>query len=335
MRAGRTAACATVHRSPPCAAVNSRSPASFLAEYSSGRVLAQDILGADAAAGGSLRLRAAGIRLRGRRHPFADAAYILPNEFLRELKAVDLTIHEQPSISAYVPESELHSSVVGILAENWGIAVQPNSPMQLDVNVAERRTPFDFDDGSEQEVHDIVIRLAFTTRGVVRRGNKLYPIVASPVVAPVISTVFQGTEERRALFGDEMREDLGKKLPRMIRDVLDTLSNNTIGSTAPWYAGNLTDSEKDAAHAEFVSLMRGPVTAAGHFAGINVMPVISSVASDVEGCEMPSPYLDRWRAAFTKLGWIEESAARSGSSTSYSATGMTSTTHRSTCAFGT
>src|SRR5258705_8795548 len=103
-------------------------------------------------------------------------------------------------------------------------------------------------------MHDIALILSFTTRGVVRRGTKLYALVASPVQVKGVNSVIQNNQTRRAFFGDETKASMQEVFPRMLKDLLKSIEANDAVDSTPWYAAKWTDAQKAAANAEFVSL---------------------------------------------------------------------------------
>ena len=244
------------------------------------------------------------------RASFADATYLKPKDFLAALTDVSVAIHAPQTTTRYVPVSELEADVAAALRV-YGIAVRANSPIRLDVTVVQKDTTFIWNDdrSDTQDMHDILLILSFQTTGVVRRGAKLYPIVAAPVQLEGVSSVWQGYSLRRALVGDEVRSNMREKFPDLLEDMLSGLAKNDGVDPTPWYAATWTDAQKAAANAEFLALTRGPVPQAGHFAGLDVLPTVTTeTMSDVDGCELRPRYSEAWRSAFRGIGWSRTSA---------------------------
>ena len=245
-----------------------------------------------------------------RQGSFADAAYLTQKGFLAAVKDVSVAIHAPRATTQYVPESELQADVVAALSD-YGIAVRPNGSVRLDVTVVQRDTRFIWndDDSDTQDMHDILVVLSFQTTGVARRGTKLYPIVASPAQSEMVGTVTQNNSTRRLFFGDETRADMQKQLASLISGTLKTISENDNVDTTPWYAAKWTEAQKAAANTEFATLMKGTTVAADHFAGLDVLPTVTSnTSNDGSGCRLPARYSEEWRRAFADIGWTKTSA---------------------------
>jgi len=240
---------------------------------------------------------------------FVDATYLTPKDFLSALTDVSVTIRAPRTTTQYVPVSELEADVADALRD-YDIAVRPNSPIRLDVIVAQKDTTYIWNENRNdtQDMHDIVLSLSFQTAGVVRRGTKLYPIVAAPVRVEGVSSVWQGYSLRRALVGDETRQNMQEKFPEMLEDLLSQLADNDGVDPTPWYAAKWTDAQKAAANAEFLALMKGPVPQADHFVGLDVLPSMTTdTTSDVDGCRMVPRYTDEWQSEFRRIGWTKTS----------------------------
>jgi len=166
---------------------------------------------------------------------FADAAYVTRKAFLAALKEVSVAVHAPPATTRWVPASEVQADVAEAL-QDYGIAVRPTSSVRLDVTVIQHDTTFVWNDdrSDTQDMHDVMLSLSFQTTGVVRRGTKLYAIVAAPAQAEVVGSVTQNNSTRRIFFGDETKADMQEKIPELIRATLEAIANNDVVDPTPW-----------------------------------------------------------------------------------------------------
>ena len=242
---------------------------------------------------------------------FADAAYLTQKGFLAAVKDVAVAIHAPRATTQDVPESELQADVAAAL-DDYGIAVRPNSSVRLDVTVVQKDTRFIWndDDSDTQDMHDILVVLSFQTTGVARRGTKLYPIVAAAAQSEMVGTVTQNNSTRRLFFGDETRADMQKQLASLIAGTLKTVSQNDNVDTTPWYAAKWTEAQKAAANGEFATLMKGTTVAADHFAGLDVLPTVTSDTSNDGSGMSPAGALQRGMAAGVCRHRLDEDVGR-------------------------
>jgi hypothetical protein len=232
-----------------------------------------------------------------------QARYMTPSQFLHSLKQVSLTFDVRGDpLDEYLPADKERDMIQNALA-NRGIAVRPNSPVELEVRLRHMKGI-----AGETVTHDVLMDVNFYVRGVAWRNGKFHVVPVSAASAWWSNYVIEPNDLQRELLlattGNRIRELFAEGL----LDILKTIDSSDTVSTTPWPPTTWTERDKAQANAEFAKAKRADAPMdASHILDLDVVPKLE-ITSERKNpiCTPDSALRELWSREFQQLKWIRQ-----------------------------
>lgn len=241
---------------------------------------------------------------------YSQASYINTSQFFGGLKQVSLDLRSDASLAKFISLEEQRNEIESALGR-YGIAVRPNSQVTLVATVThhdESIVSKDYQTGQVESttvVHGIYITLQFFLRATALRNGRLHLVVVAPAISWSGSTQAEDSGLRKALLGDQTRQDTRNRFVGLLGDCLKDIASNTTGDEVGWVVNSWTPAAKAAVDADYVRLMRpGVPVDQSSLEGLNYpLQINLDPEFNEDSCKADPAWQDTWTRVFQRLRW--------------------------------
>ncbi len=238
----------------------------------------------------------------------AQARYLSQSEFFHSLTQVSLSLKATGDpFAEYLPAENARDMIQNALAKR-GIAVRPNSPVAMEVEVRH-------DQGSagDEVIHDVLITVSFYVRGVALRNGKFHVLPVAAASAWSTKAVLEPNDLQRALLYETTRKRIAEQFADGIASTFKTIDSNTSIGNVPWPPAAWTDKEKAQANTDLARAMRADTPLDSSLTlGIDEKPTLHLESQALDSsCPKDTELIGLWNQEFQALKWTRM-AARPG-----------------------
>jgi formylglycine-generating enzyme required for sulfatase activity len=246
---------------------------------------------------------------------YCDATYISGDRFFKELKEVNVALNVDPLIAKIIPEDDLRKRVADALGP-YNITVRDQAPVTLFVNVDDsprdiKRT-MTYSDGSRTEdvyhCHVIYCEMAFFVRATALRNGKFHLVAASLMYSSNIFTLQQQTGIGKLLFGDDISEELKRKLQLNLADRMKFFATpGPADNPEPWIVDNWSDQQKSTMNDAYTAFIKSdPKIEKRPIDGLDTAPELKLTSDiQVEGLAEDPSWKKLWQSECENLGLVK------------------------------
>ena len=249
---------------------------------------------------------------------YCDATFLSGDDFLKELKEVNIAVNIDPWTAKIVPADDLRKRVTDLLAQQ-NIAVRDQAPVTLFVTLIDapgdiKRTNTYLDGNGATTTTEYVYHChlfycetAFYVRATALRNGKFHLLMASPMHWANIFTLEEETGPRKVFFGRDIAPELKHKLDLTLADGMKFFfSPGPAAGPAPWPADGWSDQAKAAVNDAYAAFIKSdPKIEKRPNDGLDTAPELKLTPEiGVEGIAEDPSWRKLWLSECEDFGWV-------------------------------